>query len=306
MISLSKFEGVIPAFYACYDDEGNISEERTVKFGQYLLDQGVDGFYVGGSSGECVYHSIEERKATLKYVADAFKGKLTLIAHVGAPSTKDSVELAQYAESLGYDALSSIPPIYFVLPERSIEAYWTAMIEATDLPFIIYNIPQTTGYQLSIDLFKKMIENPKVIGVKNSSMPAMDIERFRAVAQDAGKDFIVFNGPDEQFVAGRLIGADGGIGGTYGAMAKLYVRANEFVLANDFENARKIQKDINDLIVMLTSNEGHMYAIIKAVLELDGLETGGVRAPLENVTASDRDKVKEIHETIQETIKKYA
>ncbi|MBO1914896.1 dihydrodipicolinate synthase family protein, partial [Microvirga sp. 3-52] len=99
------------------------------------------------------------------------------------------------------------------LPETAIEKYWTEIMDSTDLPFIIYNIPQTTGYNLSTNLLEKLLENEKLIGVKNSSMPVMDIERFKAAAHE---DFIVFNGPDEQYVAGRLIGADSGIGGTYG------------------------------------------------------------------------------------------
>lgn len=128
------------------------------------MKKGVKGLYVGGSSGECIYQDLEERKATLRYVAENVKGKLTLIAHVGAPSTRDSVVLAKYAEELGYDALSAIPPIYFKLPESSIYKYWSDIIDSTELPFIIYNIPQTTGYSLSINLFKKLIENKKVIG----------------------------------------------------------------------------------------------------------------------------------------------
>ena len=119
-MNLEKFKGIIPAFYACYDDEGEISENRTKDLCNYLFDKGVKGLYVGGSSGECIYHNLEERKATLKYVAEAVKGRLTLIAHVGAPSTRDSVILAKYAEELGYDALSAIPPIYFKLPDSSI------------------------------------------------------------------------------------------------------------------------------------------------------------------------------------------
>ena len=93
---------------------------------------------------------------------------MTLIAHVGAPSTRDSIILAKYAEELGYDALSSIPPIYFKLPENSIYKYWTEIMDSTKLPFFIYNIPQTTGYNLSIDLFKRILKNGKVKGVKNS------------------------------------------------------------------------------------------------------------------------------------------
>lgn len=301
-MDLQKFKGIFPAFYACYDEEGNVSEERTVALSQHLYEKGVQGLYVGGSSGECIYQSLEERKKTLKYVSDVLRGKLTLIAHVGAPSTRDSVILAKYAEELGYDALSAIPPIYFVLPEDSIQAYWTEMIEATQLPFIIYNIPQTTGYELSLDLLKKMKEHPQVIGVKNSSMPVLDIERFRAAA---GEDFIIFNGPDEQYISGRLIGADGGIGGTYGVMPELYLKAEEYVTSNDFEKARNIQKDINDIIIQLTSQDGHMYAVIKAVLKLQGVDVGSVRKPLQPISERDIPRVKEIKEMIDVAIQKY-
>lgn len=296
------FKGIFPAFYACYDDEGNVSKERTEKLCTHLVGKGINGLYVGGSSGECIYQSLEERKATLKYVADALKGQTTLIAHVGAPSTRDSVVLAKYAEELGYDALSAIPPIYFKLPENYIYQYWTEIIEATDLPFIIYNIPQTTGYSLSMDLFKKLIENPKVIGLKNSSMPVMDIERFKAAAKD---DFIIFNGPDEQFVSGRLIGADSGIGGTYGAMPELLLRAEEYVASADFTKARSIQKDINDIIVALNSLNGHMYAVIKEILKLNGVNVGSVRGPLQPVPQSELKEVAAIKEMIDEAISKH-
>ena len=103
-----------------------------------------------------------------------------------------------------------------------------------------------------MNLFKRMLENKKVIGVKNSSMPVMDIERFKAAA---GENFIVFNGPDEQYVSGRVIGADSGIGGTYAAMPELLLKAEEFVSTGNFEQARSIQRDINDIIIALCSLE---------------------------------------------------
>ncbi|MFD0826465.1 dihydrodipicolinate synthase family protein [Neobacillus sp. M.A.Huq-85] len=297
-----KFKGVFPAFYACYDDAGEISESRTKDLCNYLYEKGVQGLYVSGSSGECIYHNLEERKATLKYVAETVKGKLTLIAHVGAPSTRDSVELAKYAEELGYDALSAIPPIYFKLPESSIYKYWTDIMDAADLPFIIYNIPQTTGYNLSMNLFKQLIENKKVMGVKNSSMPAMDIERFKAAA---GEDFIVFNGPDEQYVAGRIIGADSGIGGTYAAMPELFLKAEQFVSTGNFEQARSIQRDINDIIIALCSLNGSMYSVIKEVLKLNGVNVGSVRAPFEPVSGEDLNRIPAIKEMIDQAILKY-
>ncbi|WP_026907180.1 dihydrodipicolinate synthase family protein [Paucisalibacillus globulus] len=299
---LDKFKGIFPAFYACYTDSGKISEERTKAFATYIQQKGVKGLYVGGSSGECIYQSLEERKETLRYVAELVKGELTLIAHVGAPSTRDSVELAKYAEELGYDALSAIPPIYFRLPESSIKNYWSDIMDSTELPFIIYNIPQTTGYNLSMNLFKELIMNEKVIGVKNSSMPALDIERFKTTG---GESFVVFNGPDEQYVSGRLIGADSGIGGTYGAMPELYLKAEEFVTSGQFANARAIQRDINDIIIALTSLKGNMYSVIKEVLKLKGIELGGVRAPLEAVHEEEYTQIEQISVMIDKAIETY-
>jgi N-acetylneuraminate lyase len=299
---LEKFHGIIPAFYACYDDQGNISESRTHTLCDYLFEKGVQGVYVGGSSGECIYQSLDERKAVLSYVASNLKGKMTLIAHVGAPSTRDSIELAKHAASLGYDALSAIPPIYFKLPDSAVSKYWIDIMDATPLPFIIYNIPQTTGYTLTPALFQKLLANDKVIGVKNSSMPTMDIERFKRVG---GKDVVVFNGPDEQYVAGRIMGADAGIGGTYAVMPELFLQANKFVLAGKFEEAGQLQSDINDIIIALCSLKGSMYAEIKEVLRLRGVNIGSVRAPLEGVAAEDAGPIADIMKLIDQAIEKY-
>ena len=114
MRNLDKYKGIIPAFYACYDEKGEISPERVKKFTQHLIDKGVNGLYVGGSSGECIYHSKEERKLVLENVMEVAKGKITIIAHVGCNNTADSAELAAHAEKLGVDAIASIPPIYFL------------------------------------------------------------------------------------------------------------------------------------------------------------------------------------------------
>lgn len=301
-MTLEKYQGIIPAFYACYDDEGNISESRTKALCDYLLDKGVQGVYVGGSSGECIYQNLEERKDVLTYVANNLKGKMTLIAHVGAPSTRDSIELAKHAAALGYDALSAIPPIYFKLPDRAVYKYWSDIMEATPLNFIIYNIPQTTGYTLSPALFAKLLENKKVIGVKNSSMPAMDIERFKRVG---GKDVVIFNGPDEQYVAGRLMGAGAGIGGTYASMPELFLKANEFVTSGRFEEAGMIQSDINEIIIAMCSQEGSMYAIIKEILNRRGVNIGSVRAPLQGITSTDAANIDSIIKMIDDAIAKY-
>ena len=111
MKDIKKYQGVIPAFYACYDAEGNISTEGVKALTRHLIAKGVKGVYVGGSSGECIYQHVDERKAVLEAVMSEAKGKLTVIAHVGCNNTADSVELARHAESVGVDAIASIPPL---------------------------------------------------------------------------------------------------------------------------------------------------------------------------------------------------
>ncbi|MBQ8647421.1 MAG: dihydrodipicolinate synthase family protein, partial [Oscillospiraceae bacterium] len=241
MMSISKYQGIIPAFYACYDDEGNISVERTKALTRYYIAKGVQGVYVCGSSGECIYQSKEERKLTLEAVMEEAKGKLTVIAHVACNNTADSMELAAHAESLGVDAIASIPPIYFKLPEHAIAQYWNDISSAApNTDFVIYNIPQLAGTSLTIPLLKEMLKNPRVIGVKNSSMPVQDIQMFKDEGTRNGRQFVVFNGPDEQIVSGLAMGAAGGIGGTYGAYPELILKQIELVEQGDLATARQV------------------------------------------------------------------
>lgn len=304
MRNLDKYKGVIPAFYACYDSEGNISPEGVQALTKYFVDKGVKGVYVNGSSGECIYQSVEDRKIVLENVMKAADGKLTVINHVACNNTKDSMELAKHAESLGVDAIAAIPPIYFRLPEHAIAKYWNDISSAApNTDFVIYNIPQLAGVALTMGLFAEMRRNPNVIGVKNSSMPVQDIQMFK---QAAGEDYIIFNGPDEQFISGLAIGAEGGIGGTYGAMPELFLKLEALVKANEMEQARKLQYTVNEIIYKLCSGHGNMYGIIKAVLKQnEGLELGGVRAPLASLIESDAEVVKEAAQMIQNAKAEY-
>lgn len=304
MRDLNKYKGVIPAFYACYDDNGEISPERVRELTEFHIKKGVKGIYVNGSSGECIYLSVEERKLILENVMAVGKGKLTVIAHVACNNTKDSVELAKHAESLGVDAIAAIPPIYFRLPEYAIAAYWNAMSNAApNTDFIIYNIPQLAGVALTQGLYAEMRKNPRVIGVKNSSMPVQDIQMFCAAG---GEEYIVFNGPDEQFISGRAIGAEGGIGGTYGVMPELFLKLNDLIIENRIEEAKKLQYDINEIIYKMCSCHGNMYGVIKEILRInENLNIGSVREPLAALIEEDMQIVKEAANMIKNAIEKY-
>lgn len=300
-MSTKKYQGIFPALYACYDENGKISTDRVKALTRYLMDKGVQGLYVGGSSGECIYQSKEDRKKSLEAVMEVAKGKLVIIAHVACNNTEDSQELAAHAEQLGVDAIASIPPIYFHLPEYSIAKYWNDISAAApNTDFIIYNIPQLAGTSLTVNLLREMKKNPRVIGVKNSSMPVQDIQLFK----DEG--VIVFNGPDEQLISGLAMGADGAIGGTYGAMPELYLKIFELFSQGKMKEAKEVQNAACRIIYKMCSTHGNMYAAIKEIIRLQGgPDVGGVKAPLTELAEGDKAVCKEIADMIAEAIKKY-
>ncbi|MDO4982303.1 MAG: dihydrodipicolinate synthase family protein [Eubacteriales bacterium] len=301
MKNLDKYKGIFPAFYACYDDNGDISPERVRDLTEYLIGKGVTGLYVGGSSGECIYQSVAERKLLLENVVAQAKGRIVIIAHVACNNTRDSMELAAHAESLGVDAIAAIPPIYFHLSPEAIAKYWNDISSAApNTDFVIYNIPQLAGVALSSSLLREMMKNPQVIGVKNSSMPIQDIEMWR----DEGA--LVFNGPDEQLLSGLVAGAAGGIGGTYGVMPELYLKIFRLVQQNKIAEAREIQDECCHIIYKMCSCRGNMYAVIKEIIRLNGgANAGGVRAPLLNLCEEDMGTVKRCAEMVRNALKKY-
>ncbi len=283
--NMDRFRGIFVALNAVYDAEGNVNEAALRKIANWYKDKGITGLYVCGSTGEGIVMSMDERKRTLEILADELGDSLTLLVHVGAPSTKDAVELAKHAEAHGAHGTSAVPSIYYGLPESAIAAHWNAIADAADIPFVIYNIPGCTNYSLTPALFTKMLENERVCGLKNSSLPCMDIAVFKSLAPEG---FVVFNGPDEQLAAGLAMGADGGIGGTYGTMPEVYVTIYKLIQMGAYKEAFEIQRRttmviLNDLLAL-----GSLYSTAKLVIKArSGIDIGDARMPLPRVNPDD-------------------
>jgi N-acetylneuraminate lyase len=298
-----KFTGVFPAFYACYADNGEISRDRAAKLADFYQSIGIRGLYVTGSSGECVFHTVEERKATLEAVMEAVGGKMTVIAHIAAPATRDSIELARHAEKLGVDAIAMVPGFYYGLKVPVVRKYWGDVLDATDeVPMFIYNIPGTTnGFNLPVELLTDMLQTGRVAGVKNSSGAVQDILRFRLAG---GENMAIFNGPDEQYLAGRMMGASGGIGGTYGYMPELFLKLETLIREKNMDKAAALQKEISSLIYE-TVKTGSLYAAAKEVLRLRGMEAGDVRAPFLSLDENGKAIACRVWDGIQAVMARY-
>lgn len=294
MYNTEKFKGVFVALNTIYDKDDNINTEEIKKLVKVYKSKGVSGVYVCGSTGEGFLLSTEERMQVVESVKEAAGDDFTVIVHVGCAGTKESIKLAKHAEAVGVDAVSAVPSVYYRLSPKCVEKHWQGIIDSTELPFIIYNIPQLTGFNLPLDLFKKMAENPKVIGIKNSEEPVYNMERYRTVA---GDDFIIFNGSDEQFLGGRLMGANAGIGGTYGTMPELFVALDKLINEDKIQQAKKLQYKINDVIFDLLSLESLYGAAKQVISRRFGVDAGVPRSPFLEVEYSQ--KVQDIVDKIE-------
>lgn len=294
---VNKFKHVTVALNTPFKEDGGVDLGAVRNVVNYFCGKGIRQMYVCGSTGEGFLLDSDERKAVTETVVNEAAGRMNIIVHVGCPDTRHSVELAAHAEAVGADATSAVPCVYYRMSEESVYQHWTKITEAADLPFIIYNIPQLTGFNLSMGLFERMLENDRVAGLKCSSDPVQDVLRFKLAG---GKNFLVFNGPDEQYTAGRLMGADAGIGGTYGAMPELYLKMDQLINRGEWEKAQLVQNLVTPLIYRLCSFAS-MHGAAKGIISLDGCLMGNPRLPFLPV-ALDDPKLVELYHDIRSAV----
>lgn len=298
--NIEKFKHITVALNTPFKKDGSVDVDAVKAVSRYFRDKGVKQMYVCGSTGEGFLLDTEERKLVAETVVNEVGQDMNIIVHVGCPDTRHSCILAEHAEKIGAAATSAVPCVYYRPSEESVYQHWTEITKAADLPFFIYNIPQLTGFHLSMNLFNRMLENERVAGVKCSSDPAQDVLRFKLAG---GKDFIVFNGPDEQFVAGRIMGADAGIGGTYGAMPELYMKMDELIKRGEWDKAAKVQAIVTPLIYRICSFPS-MHGAVKGIITLDGCPMGDPRLPFLPVSTEDPELIalyKDIKQAIADT-----
>ncbi|MBS5062643.1 MAG: dihydrodipicolinate synthase family protein [Hungatella hathewayi] len=297
---VNRLKKVTVALNTPFDRDGNVDLEAVKCLVEYFCKKGVKQMYVCGSTGEGFLLDSGERMKVVETVTAQAAGRMNIIVHVGCADTRHSAELAKHAKAAGADGISAVPCVYYRMGEESVYEHWMKITEAADIPFFIYNIPQLTGFHLSMKLFERMLENERVAGLKCSSDPVKDIMRFKTVG---GKDFLVFNGSDSQFIAGRLMGADGGIGGTYGAMPELYLKMQELCDRGEWKEAQKVQEMVNSFVSRLSSFPS-MYGAVKSIISLDGCPIGNPRLPFLPVSTEDPDLIslyRDIRQAVEET-----
>ena len=266
---------IFAALLTPFNGDGSISEAGIPPLVDFILSKGVHGLYAGGSTGEFILQSREERAHHLSALATYAKGKCTLIAHVGAASTADAVALAEHASIAGFDAVSAVAPYYYKHNMATISSYYREIADAAGLPVIIYNIPALTGTDLSTSALLNLMDDPRIAGTKYTASDIFQFQQLRANAP--GKKF--YFGTDEMFLGAAAIGTDGGIGSTYNLIGDVYVGIEQAVGVGDIRTARSLQEKANELIAILL--KAGVIPGLKHALNRMGIPVGPCRAPFQ-------------------------
>ena len=266
-----KMKGILPALLTAFG-EGGVDSAKQRALVERLADSGVHGLYVGGSSGEMVLMTEDERRFLLETVMEA-AGNLTVIAHVGSLTTEGSLELARHAESCGAHALSSVTPLYYRYGFREVKHYYERLAAETALPVVIYNIPALTGSTLNTAQLMELLSIPNVGGMKFTASDFFQLERLRT----AFPDKIFYNGSDEMLLSGLAAGADGGIGSTYNIQPKTILAVYDAFRRGDLPAAQAAQTRANAVIEVILRHG--VLPSCKELLRLTGLDIGRCREP---------------------------
>ncbi len=240
-------QSVMAALLTPFDHQQQLDSESLRRLVRFNIGQGIDGLYVGGSTGEAFVQSLAEREQVLEIVAEEAKGKITLIAHVGTVSTAESQQLASAAKRYGFDAVSAVTPFYYPFSFEEHCDHYRAIIDSADgLPMVVY-IPALSGVKLTLDQINTLVTLPGVNALKQTSGDLFQMEQIRR----AHPDLVLYNGYDEIFASGLLAGADGGIGSTYNIMGWRYQGIVQALREGDVAKAQRLQTECNKVIDLL-------------------------------------------------------
>lgn len=237
--ALAKLVGVIPPVITPYDRDGNIAPLALRELIEWYVASGCNALWVCGGTGEGISLSDDERARMIDLAMEAAAGRIGIAFHVGAATTASAVAAARRCQQAGVDAVSSVPPFFYGKSDREIVSYFRQLADETDRPLFLYNLPDATGYSLSVTTIAKILEAvPEVVGIKHSGT-TMDlvVELLRLKS-----DLTVIVGRGELTLAGLVLGAKGVVCASLCLAPERFVKLHRHFQAGQLREAMQAQQ----------------------------------------------------------------
>jgi len=291
MEGYKMLQGIIPPTFTAFHPDGALDLEKTQWHINYVIEGGVHGVFPCGTMGEGPLLSFDEKVQVIGAAVEAASGRVPVLAGVGYPSTRETVDLAQEAERMGADAVIVVTPYYYPPAEEGLIAHYRAVCEAVRIPVLVYHIPSRTGNYLSPDLIPRLAEVPGVEGLKDSSG---DVE-FLQWAMALAPRWRFFVGSDVLLYAGFALGVHGAVSGIANIFPRLVVELYDAAQSSDWTRARELQARV--LAVRKAIRAGSYLSGMKAALYVLGHDIGSPRLPL---TGADERQIERLRRQFTE------
>ncbi len=284
----ATIQGILPALLTPMDQTGAAVNHATLRdLVELHIRRGVSGFFVCGGTGEGLLLTPQERRAVLETVVSTVDGRAKVIAHIGAMDTQTACMLAGHAASLPIDAVAAVPPFYFRVDQAALFEHYRAIADAAaGVPLYPYNIPSSTGVEISAQVMADLVRIPSVRGIKYSSYNLYDMRNIIELGVDG---MSVLSGFDEVCVAALTMGAHGAIGSTYNVMPATFSAIYRAMAEGSLAEAQALQFRANRVITALLSVP--LIAGLKAVLSSWGLPCGSARPPQRPLSEAETARV---------------
>jgi len=284
-----RLKGIIPAILTPFDDDYEIDERAFEELCNYLIEKGVSGLFVAGTTGEGPLLSLEERTKLFKLAVMSANGRVPIICHIGSISLKDTVTLIRSAIDARADAVAIVSPYYYRFDEIAIEDYYNKVLEeAKGLPVFLYNIPGLTNNPISSGLAQRLFEQEKISGVKDSSGNITVLKSFI----DISPEFQVVSGTDELFLLALSLGVVGSVSSTANVFPEIFTGIYSAFLNRDMDMAIENQRKLNELCKIF--QYGKLISTYKYALSLRGFKISDrVRSPQRKLTEEEKEVIRE-------------
>jgi 4-hydroxy-tetrahydrodipicolinate synthase len=286
------FSGLMPAMVTPFDERGEVDLGAAEAVVERFIEAGVDGISPLGSTGEFSHLTADERKRFANEVVRIVGGRVPVVVGVGSSGTREAVELARHAESVGADSVLVVSPFYWKASEEGLFRHFAAVAEAVEIPVVIYNLPMLTGIDLSPSLIARIAaECPNVSGVKDTVTEYFHTVGVLREVKHMGPDFSVLSGWEDLILPSLLAGADGSICAFANVAPELFVDLVHSAQDDDLERAAELHRRVLSLVTLGTYSDPPISAIKLAMNKLGVPISPAVRGPALPVPEEAHEKV---------------
>jgi 2-dehydro-3-deoxy-D-pentonate aldolase len=274
------FSGLMPAMVTPFDERGEVDLGATEAVIERFIEAGVDGISPLGSTGEFSHLTGEERKRFAKEVVRIVCGRVPLVVGVGSSGTREAVELARHAESVGAEGVLVVSPFYWKVGEEGLFRHFAAVAEAVEIPVLVYNLPMLTGIDLSPSLIARIAaECPNVSGLKETVTEYFHTVGVLREIKSVRPDFSVLSGWEDLILPSLLAGADGSICAFANVAPELFVDLVHSARDGDLERAAELHRRVLTLTTLGAYSDPPISAIKLAMNKLGVPISPTVRGP---------------------------